>query len=147
MRWRDGGSATHRGDGDGLAEVGVFRRAAKGRFLRRVDGRLVSTRLGVGTDDPFVGDWGGDGVADLAVRRPTTGRFTPLTGLCVTAFLSHRYSNSDDSAARRCRTVWPLSARVFRSSRQAITWARVTLRNSSERTMPVKRMKSASAFS
>ena len=33
---------------------------------------------------------------------------TPLTGLWLTAFFSQRYSNSDDSAVRRCRTVAPL---------------------------------------
>jgi hypothetical protein len=37
----------------------------------------------------------------------TFGRLTHLTGLWLTAFLSQRYSNSDDSAARRWRTVAP----------------------------------------
>src|SRR5580658_7467277 len=36
------------------------------------------------------------------------GRLTPLTGLWVTAFFSQRYSNSEDSAARRCRIVVPV---------------------------------------
>ena len=39
------------------------------------------------------------------------GRLTPLTGLWVTAFLSQRYSNSEDSAASRCRIVLPPSPR------------------------------------
>jgi hypothetical protein len=73
------------------------------------------------------------------------GRLKLLTGLWVTAFLSQRYSNSDDSTASRCRTVAPPSMRPVRSSRQAITWARVTVRNSSGRFMPVKNMKSSIA--
>ena len=76
------------------------------------------------------------------------GRLTPLTGLWVTAFFSQRYSNSDDSAARRWRIVAAAERRArARSSRQAMTCARVTVRNSSGRTMPVKRMKSPIAFS
>jgi hypothetical protein len=38
-----------------------------------------------------------------------------------------------------------LVRRVFKSSRQAMTCARVTVRNSSGRSMPVKRMKSRTA--
>src|SRR5690349_6925643 len=59
------------------------------------------------------------------------GCLTPLTGMWLTAFFSQRYSNSDDSAARRCRTVAPLcmSSRRPRSSRQAMTCARVTVRD------------------
>ena len=59
-----------------------------------------------------------------------------------TAFLSQRYSNSDDNAASRCRTVAPPSARAARSSRQAITCARVTVGILPGALMPVKRMKS-----
>ena len=36
-------------------------------------------------------------------------RRTHLTGLRVTAFFSQRYSKSDDSADRRCRTLLPSS--------------------------------------
>jgi hypothetical protein len=74
------------------------------------------------------------------------GRLTPFTGLCVTAFFSQRYSNSDASEESRCRIVLPLSSRRLRSSRQAMMCARVTVRNSSGRTMPVKRVKSRIAF-
>ena len=51
-----------------------------------------------------------------------------MTGLCVTAFFSHRYPNSDDKAAKRWRMVMPLKVRLSRSSRQAMTCALVTLR-------------------
>jgi hypothetical protein len=36
-------------------------------------------------------------------RLSAFGRSTPFTGLCVTAFFSHRYSNSAASAESRCR--------------------------------------------
>src|ERR1700681_1752966 len=74
------------------------------------------------------------------------GRLTPLTGFWPRAFFSQRYSNSDDRAASRFRRVGPSSPRRSRSSRQAMTCARVTMRNSSGRTMPVKRMKSPTAI-
>ena len=75
----------------------------------------------------------------------TFGRATPLTGLWVTAFCSHRYSNSDASDDSRCRTVLAPDPRRTSSSRQAMMWARVTARNSSGRLMPVKRTKSFTA--
>jgi DNA invertase Pin-like site-specific DNA recombinase len=59
----------------------------------------------------------------------------------------HSYSNKEDSIARRCRTVEPPRSRRARSSRQAMTWARVTERNSSGWAMLVKPMKSSMAFS
>jgi hypothetical protein len=83
----------------------------------------------------------------LAFAAFRLGRSTPLTGLCVTAFFSHRYSNSAAIDASRFRIVLPPSSRRTRSSRQAMTCARVTIRNSSGRAMPVKRMKSFTAFS
>jgi hypothetical protein len=52
-----------------------------------------------------------------------------------------------DVDARRCRIVLPPSPRCLSASRQAMMWARVTVRNSSGRAMPVKRMKSRTAFS
>jgi hypothetical protein len=56
------------------------------------------------------------------------GRATPLTGLWVTALHSQRR-----------RTVLPPSPRRTRSPRHAMTSARVTVRNSSGRAIPVKR--------
>ena len=50
------------------------------------------------------------------------------------------------SEASRCRIVAPPSSRRRSSSRQAIRCARVTVRNSSGRRMPAKRMKSFTAF-
>ena len=65
----------------------------------------------------------------------------------MTAFLSQRYSNRDASDASRCRIVLPPRPRCASSSRQAMMCARVTIRNSSGRRMPAKRMKSLTAVS
>ena len=38
------------------------------------------------------------------INDPSTeGRLIPLTGLWVTAFLSHRYSNNEDSCTGNCK--------------------------------------------
>jgi hypothetical protein len=63
--------------------------------------------------------------------------------------------NESDGAASRCRIVAPSGvlllvakpiSRRSRSSRQAMTCAGVTVRNSSGRAIPAKRMKSLIAF-
>ena len=76
-------------------------------------------------------------------------RFRPFDALhrvMRDGVFSQRYSNSDASEESRCRIVLPPSSRRLRSSRQAMMCARVTVRNSSGRTMPVKRIKSRIAF-
>lgn len=65
--------------GDGKADVGVFRRKAKGRFVLDHKGTTKRTKLFVGTDNPLVGDWNGDGETDLGMHRGTTGSFTLRT--------------------------------------------------------------------
>ena len=60
-------------DRDAGAELVVFRRGPSGRFV--VDGSEIRTRFGLGTDDPLVGDWDGDGQVDLGVRRSRTSTF------------------------------------------------------------------------
>lgn len=63
-------------DGDGVDEVGVFRRqAAGGTFRMQGAGTASSVRLGRPTDLPVVGDWDGDGTSDVGVRRQSTRRF------------------------------------------------------------------------
>jgi hypothetical protein len=58
-------------DGDGAAQVAVFRRdAGAGTFERwAASGSRDPIRLGRGTDLPVTGDWDGDGVTDVGVRR------------------------------------------------------------------------------
>ena len=61
--------------------------------------------------------------------------------------LSQRCSNREERAARRCRIVWLLKARLARSSRQAMTCDRVTSLNLPGWLMPMNPTKSCSAFS
>ena len=67
--------------GDGRAELVVFRRGPSGRFLvEGPDGAEDLARLGLGTDDPLLGDWDGDGRVDLGVRRPRSSTFVLRAG-------------------------------------------------------------------
>jgi len=78
-------------NGDGRAEVGVFRNTpSRGEFLKRVGSRTTSLRFGYPGDTPLVGNWGGTRRSEVAVRRPgtstfllrrETGRTTALTRL------------------------------------------------------------------
>lgn len=57
-------------DGDGAAEVAVFRREASARFeLRAPNGTVTTIPLGASTDQPLVGDWDGDGHVEVGVHR------------------------------------------------------------------------------
>lgn len=63
-------------NGDGLGEPTVFRRKALGRFVIYRPGmknRVV--KFGLGSDDPVLGDWDGNGAANPGVRTPSTRTF------------------------------------------------------------------------
>ena len=62
-------------DGDGVDEVGVFRRKKRGVFKLATDGSVRTTRWGPGLGQPVVGDWDGDAVPDLGARDPLRGTF------------------------------------------------------------------------
>lgn len=64
-------------DGDGAAEVAVFRRdVGAGTFERySPEQGLPPVRLGRASDLPLTGDWDGDGVTDLGVRRQAARQF------------------------------------------------------------------------
>ena len=94
---------------------------------------------------PALGDHQARALLDAPSEVSTFGRFTPFTGLWVTAFTSHRCSNKEDSAASLPRTVAPDSARSSSCLRQAITCARVTIRKSSALEIPTKAMNSRRA--
>jgi hypothetical protein len=58
------------------AEVAVFRRATTATFqVRRPNKPPKGLKLGTGTDQPVVGDWDGDGRANVGVRTPATKTF------------------------------------------------------------------------
>jgi len=64
-------------DGDGAAEVAVFRRdVGAGTFeMYSPEQGRPSVRLGRASDLPLTGDWDGDGVTDLGVRRQAARQF------------------------------------------------------------------------
>lgn len=65
-------------DGDGLSDVGTFRRRAVSAVFRArmPDGAITRTLLGKPTDEPLIGDWDGDGLPDRGVWSRTTRTFT-----------------------------------------------------------------------
>ncbi len=69
-------------NGDGIDDIGVWR-PGTGRFYLDIDGSrtwtagvdLITDAFGIPTDRPVAGDWNGDGIDDIGVWRPGTGRF------------------------------------------------------------------------
>ncbi|QWZ09510.1 M23 family metallopeptidase [Nocardioides panacis] len=56
---------------DGSEEPALFRRGKAATFiLRRTGTTPLRVRYGVSTDQPVSGDWNGDGLGDVGVRRP-----------------------------------------------------------------------------
>lgn len=67
------------------AERVVYRRAARSLFLVQREGREPKTmRLGTATDQPVLGDWDGNGKANLGVYTPATATFTLRAGRTAT---------------------------------------------------------------
>ena len=86
---------------------------------------------------------------DIPCTPGTASKWRVRTGgrIVRDGVLLHRYSKTDARDASRCRAVLPLSVRRTRSSRQAITCAWVTVRNSAGRRPPVNHIQSRTAFS
>lgn len=63
--------------GDAGSELLVFRRAGTASFVAMPSASYAggSRPFGSPGDEPVLGDWDGDGVDDLGVRAPRTGRF------------------------------------------------------------------------
>ena len=63
-------------DGNGTDNVGVFRRTAASQFIiKRPKRRALNYVFGLPTDQPISGDWNGDGITDVGVRRPSSKAF------------------------------------------------------------------------
>jgi hypothetical protein len=63
-------------NGDGIGQLTVFRRKALGRFVIYRPGRKNRViKFGLGSDDPVLGDWDGNGAANPGVRTPSTRTF------------------------------------------------------------------------
>ncbi len=69
-------------NGDGYDDIGVWR-PSTGRFYLDADGSftwtpgvdVITASFGIPTDHPVAGDWNKDGIDDIGVWRPSTGRF------------------------------------------------------------------------
>ncbi|PVG83833.1 hypothetical protein DDE18_05885 [Nocardioides gansuensis] len=61
--------------GDALAEVAVFRRGRRSQFIVNEAGTPRVVPFGRATDEPVVGDWDGDGTANVGIRTPRGARF------------------------------------------------------------------------
>ena len=72
--------------GKPAAELVVYRRATRSQFLVQRAGKAPKRmRLGTATDEPVLGDWDGNGKANLGVWTPETGVFTLRVGKQSTA--------------------------------------------------------------
>ncbi len=60
-------------DGDGRADLSVFRPSNSSWYLNRVNGRFDSVQFGLLTDKLVPADYDGDGKAEIAVWRPSNG--------------------------------------------------------------------------
>jgi len=63
-------------DGNGTDDVGIYRRTSPSLFiLKRPKRKPLNYVFGLPTDQPVTGDWNGDGVLDVGIRRPSAKAF------------------------------------------------------------------------
>ena len=85
-------------NGDGVAQIGLYRRSATPKFRLAWGADVRKVALGGTTDTPLVGDWDGDGVSDQGVRAGGSSTFVLRTGDGATTSLRHG-SASDRAVA------------------------------------------------
>ena len=79
--------------GDAAAEVAVFRREKRAKFL--INQGALTVKFGKPFDEPLVGDWDGDGQLDVGVRTPARGMFKLRT---PTGVVKIKFGRSSDLA-------------------------------------------------
>ncbi len=120
-------------DGDGVAQIGLFRRGATPKFRLAWGPDEHRVELGGPTDTPLVGDWDGDGTSDQGVRTGGSSDFVLRAGDGTTTTVAYGYA-SDRAVAgdwngdgRAQVGVWRPSDATFRLLRA----------NGSTRTVPL----------
>ncbi|MEP6924230.1 MAG: reprolysin-like metallopeptidase [Pyrinomonadaceae bacterium] len=82
-------------DGDGRADISVFRPSIGTWFLSRSTQGFQSVSFGSANDKPVAGDFDGDGRADVAVWRPTDGTWYRLNS-STGAFVATQFGANGD---------------------------------------------------
>ena len=87
-------------DGDGMADVALYRPSTGEWFIRQsTTSTVVSRQFGLNGDVPVPGDYDGDGKADMAVYRPANGDWFILhSSTNNTSFVSAQWGLSGDIA-------------------------------------------------
>ena len=80
-------------NGDGVAQVGLFRRGATGTFRQAWGADVRKVGFGGPTDAPLVGDWDADGVSDAGVRLGGSSTFVLRAGDGTTTSLGYGYAS------------------------------------------------------
>ncbi len=80
-------------NGDGVGQIGLFRRSSTPKFRLAWGADVRKVRFGGSTDNPLIGDWDGDGVSDQGVRVGGSSTFLLRDGGGRTTSLSYGYSS------------------------------------------------------
>jgi hypothetical protein len=80
-------------NGDGVSQVGFFRRGGTPKFRLAWGADVHKVAFGGATDTPLVGDWDGDGVSDQGVRVGGSDTFVLRRGDGRTTALSYGYAS------------------------------------------------------
>ena len=80
-------------NGDGVAQIGLFRRGATPTFRLAWGPDVRTVELGGGTDTPLVGDWDGDGVSDHGVRVGGSSTYVLRAGDGTTTTLGYGHAS------------------------------------------------------
>ena len=83
-------------DGDGRADVSVFRPSENKWYIyRSSDGQITQRIFAIGGDIPVPADFDGDGKTDMAIFRPSTGDWWSLSSINNNQVFTHWGANGD----------------------------------------------------
>ena len=109
-------------DGDGKADIAIFRPAATGAewWIQRSTAGSLAMQFGNPTDKAAQGDFTGDGKADIAIWRPSTGEWFIVRSEDGSFFGFPFGANGDTVAPGDYDGDGKFDAAVFRAS--SATW-------------------------